>query len=414
MIAISHRLMHAAIALLALAVSGCEYFRTVRANSPVIAENPPRMAAPLDHRESPRESVVDRAAPADADSPSADRSSRFERGSDEIVLASAERFSERLDDSDVVALVNGEAILAGDVLRRYADPLRQAERQASPADLERMKRELIQRDLPDRIDRALLLQSLKRNIPEPQLAALKQHIDELFEEEVAKMMVEMKVHSKAELEEQLQKRGATLAEMRAEFDGQRRSLEYLQAQAFKEIEIGRRDLIAHYEEHAADYDVPGRARWQQIQLGFRRFRDKQQARELMDRIAAEHAAGADFDDLARHYSDGPNRDRGGRWEWTTQGSLADRDVDRWLFEGPVGEPGPIFESPDAVKLVRVVEREPAHRIPFEQVQGEIKETLTGEARQQAAREVLEKLRRDASIVTMFDAPDRQAPRTGMR
>lgn len=397
-----HWLRLAAISALVCA-SGCEYFRNARANNPVIPVNPPRIAPPAGHegsaaweppaaREPSQIELASGERPAEAKSP----------GRGGILFDGAKDLSRRLDGSDVVAFVNGEAILASDILQRYAEPLRQAELRAPPLELEAMKRELIQRDLPDQIDRTLLVQSIRRNIPEAQLAGLKKHIEELFNEEVSRMMREMQVGSKVELEEKLNERGTSLAELRNEFELQRMALEYLQSRAFKEVEIGRRDLLAYYNEHAADYDVPGRARWQQITLSFRRFHSRDEARSVMDRIVKELAGGAPFEDLARKYSDGPNAKRGGMWDWTTQGSLADREVDRWLFEGPVGETSPIIESKDALKLVRIVERRPAHRIPFEQVQAEIREHLTRQARRNAAREVLDKLRGESSIATMFD------------
>ncbi|MEX0703906.1 MAG: peptidylprolyl isomerase [Planctomycetales bacterium] len=387
----------AALGGLLLGGPGCDSFRKVKSVSPVMPAPPPRIFSAADDRVERADRATAAAATATAGS------ARGNNEPGEIVQVSAASETGRLEWNDVVATVNGEAIFASDILRRYSTHLDEARRRTPPVEFDVMQRNLVRRDLSDQIERTLLLQSLNRTVPEAQLANLKKHLDKLFEEEVDKLKKELTADSTVELEAALAKRGTSLAEMRAEFDKQRMAMEYLGAEAFKEVKFGRQELLDYYERHSADYDVVGRARWQQIVLSFRRFGTKADARGQMERIVAEIDSGTSFDDAARRYSDDPNAKRGGHWDWTRQGSLADREVDLWLFAGRIGEVSPIIESKDAFKLVRVVEREPAGRVPFEKVQGDIKEALTRQVRQGAARELLDRLRREATIVTMFDA-----------
>ena len=74
------------------------------------------------------------------------------------------------------------------------------------------------------------------------------------------------------------------------------------------------------------------------------------------------------------------------WDWTSQGSLASKEVEQQLFSLPAGGVSPPIVRKDRVEIVRVLERKEGGRKPFESVQKEIEEKLTQDVRQKAVQD----------------------------
>ena len=79
-------------------------------------------------------------------------------------------------------------------------------------------------------------------------------------------------------------------------------------------------------------------------------------------------------------------------------------LDKALFALPVGTMSRILEDETGFHIVRVVEREDAHRTAFEKVQTEIREKLQKKQEEANAHEVIERLRKEIPVRTIFDKP----------
>ena len=305
--------------------------------------------------------------------------------------------------SQTVAVVNGTPILASDVLERWNGRLAQAKQQATPEEFDALRMQIIRQDLNGHIERALLVQALRSTIPADRLSSLNEFMDTLFEEEVARLKKESGVNSTVELEAMLQKDNTSLAALRDTFATQRMAMEYLASKSKVEVRIGRRELLEYYEQHKGeDYFVPGRVRWQQIQLSYQKHGGKTETYAVLRKVIEELRGGADFGDVARRYSDGPRASEGGHWDWTQKGSLANAKIEEALFQLPVEQISPYFEGDDSIQIVRILARTDDSYKPFEDVQAEIKTKLEQQARRDAATRVLTELRDNAVVVTVFD------------
>jgi parvulin-like peptidyl-prolyl isomerase len=111
-----------------------------------------------------------------------------------------------------------------------------------------------------------------------------------------------------------------------------------------------------------------------------------------------------FETVARERSHGFTASEGGVHDWTAQGSLVAVQLDAALFSLPVGRLSQIIPGNGAWHIVRVLERRPAGRVPFEEAQAEIQERLLEARRTQKQREYLEKLRKDVRIWTIYTGP----------
>lgn len=378
--------------LLLLGLAGCDSLGKTKVDNPVAGPPPPRM------------NVAGR--PAGRVSLGADSvlQAGTSENAGEVRLASAQS----LDSDDAlfglqpVAIVNGQPILAADILERYGASLEEARKKMSAEQFRQARLELIERDLPGHIDRILLATSLQSSLKPEQIKLLNDAIGKAFDEEAAKMMKEMKVNSRHELDLELQKQKTSLVSLRDNFTMQQTAMEYINFKSGPQKEVGRPELLRYYETHTEEYAIPAKVKWQQILIAFRNDDERREGLDKLERAIAELKSGADFGDVARRYSDGYNAESGGHFGWTEADSLADEKVERALFSMPVGTVSEIFEDRTMFQLVKVTERQDAGRVPFEQVQDEIRKKLEKANRRDLAERVLRELRENATIVTIFD------------
>ncbi|MBW3542291.1 MAG: peptidyl-prolyl cis-trans isomerase [Planctomycetes bacterium] len=366
---------------------------SVKAENPVVAAPPPRRTATSSDRDEP-----------------GGRFALAEDSRDTVVpVAGLGRDLNALDGelfgSQTVALVNGTPILASDVLERYGPQLAAAGEKLSPEQLREARLALIRRDLNSHIERTLLAQALRATIPPDRVEQLGEFIDKVFAEEIERLKKEAGVNTTLELERELAKQHTSLAALKSGFATQRMAMEYLASKSKVEIRIGRQELLDYYDAHKDEkYFQPGRVKWQQILISYNKHGGKEGCYPVLKQAIEELRRGDDFTAVAGRHSDGPRAADGGRWDWTQRGSLADKEVEQALFELPVGQVSTYLEGESAFQIVKVSDRTPDRYTPFEEVQDEIRTKLEEEARQQAAKKVIDELEQTAVVVTIFDEP----------
>lgn len=317
----------------------------------------------------------------------------------------------QLTGAQIVATVNGSPILASDVLAPYRSKLEEVRWKATPAQLRTVRERVIRQDLETHVERQLLINALKAEFPKKALEKLDEAITKAFDQEIEDMKKRAKVATKSELQVMLGEHGQTLANLRDRFANTQMAVFYFQSKAKKKKTIlGRRDLLDYYESHLADYAIPARARWQEIQISFDKHGGREGARKALFQAVAELKGGADFATVAKTHSDGLTAKKGGVWDWTVSGSLADEKIDRALFEQPIGQISQPYESETSFRLIKVVEREQGRWKPFEDLQEEIKAALEAEAKKKASKKLLDDLMRRSTIVTIFDEDENFRPR----
>ena len=390
--------------LILFTLAGCDSLNKPKVDNPVMGPPPPRMSFnnSAESEEAADESPVQT---ADAEQAGTDADvSHIKPAS----LTSAK--NNTLSGSQTVAIVNGSPILASEVLERYGPQLAEAKEKLPPEQYEEARKMLLKRDLQSHIERKLLAEGLKAMLKKEQIKMLDQFIDEAFEKEMARMMKEAKVSTKLELERELRKQHTTLANLKTNFANQQMAMQFLGSKTKSDIEVGRPEMLAYYNQHHEDYYVPARVKWQQIVVDSSKHGGPEEARKRLNEIIGKlrPSRGANFTEVAKEMSDGPNAANGGRWEWTTQGSLADKRLDQALFELAPGQPSQVYEDGNFFKIVMVDQREEGRYKPFDELQSEIKTNLEKEARQAAAHKFIEKMKSEAEVTTIFDEENAEA------
>jgi parvulin-like peptidyl-prolyl isomerase len=279
-----------------------------------------------------------------------------------------------------------------------------------PEQLRNLREQLMRREVAAMLDRKLLYDEFRRNVPPENLPRIEESLREPFEErEMPELMKQLKVSNQQQLERELARLGSSLADVRRTFNEKVIASEWIRSKVEVEEEVSPDEMIEYYRAHLADYDYPTQARWEELMVRKSRFADSREAYAELARMGNEvwqrgtqiDVHGPAFAEVAKARSDGFTAKDGGIHDWTTQGALKSREIDRALFSLQVGQMSPILESEEGFHIVRVLERREAGRRPFTEVQGEIRERLKEERFQAAVKEYLSSLRRDARIWTAY-------------
>ena len=370
-------------------LSGLNVFNSVKVDNPVVGPPPPRVERPYDRLTS--------------DEPVYPDTNQVRQVRHDPQTGQLGSGGDELSGSQVVASVMGAPIFASEVLERYALKLSRVQDQYPPAQYRELRKSLLIRDLPVHIERKLLVQSLRSTLQKEQIEMFEKHLDGLFLKEVDRLKQELGVNSTHELETKLKNEQKTsLSNLRDAFANQRMAMEYLATKSKPQRQIGRPDLLRYYDDHLDDYAIPAQVKWQQVLIDFNKHGGKRRAFEIVENVVQELKNNADVGDVARRYSNGPKASRGGHWDWIPRGSLNNRQIEKMLFELPVGKISQVIVGEHAYHLVKTNAREQAGFRKFEEVQDGIEKHLRKEMRAKSTQKVLDELRENAVIETIFD------------
>jgi len=309
--------------------------------------------------------------------------------------------------TEQVAFVGDQTILAGDLLPAVDQALQQYAGKVSADDMQQQRALFVKQMLPRKIEVKLVMVDFWRSIPADKqkdvLANIEKQIDkQYYDEQVPETMKLLGVDSLATLQEKLKQFGTSIEAQKAEFREQMLVKSMIQQKVAREPVITHDQLLRYYHEHSHDYDIPARARWEQLSVRFDKFPDRASADQAIVEMGNQVLRGAEFAAVARKFSQGATATDGGWYDWTTQGSLVSEVLDHAIFTLPVNEMSLKLEDKTGFHIVRVRERQEARRIEFPEAQADIRATLQEEARKRQIREYVDKLRRDTYIWTIFD------------
>lgn len=381
-----------------LAIAGCKNDTGLgpKVDNPVVGPPPPRKVGA---RNSQQTALADKQQRDDEKSP--------------VELASAtesdSEIPKELEGNRVVATVNGAPLFEAEILERYAEQLTKMREQVPPDQYRKQIEQLIERDLRAHVERKLLSEAMRRSLKKDQQKQIESFMKKQLQEQLEQMKKEMKVTSTAELDRELQKHGTSLAMVEYQFRNKVMAQQYLAGKVKNNRKLSRQDLFAYYQQHLKDYEFKRRVRWQQILIS---RANEEQARAKLRILADGLKEGRDFGDMAAEISDGLNAENKGLQDWTNAGSLADEKIEALLFELPIGEPSELLESPRGYfQVVRVVERQNAGHVPFDEVQEKIRLTLLQTDEQGEMEKILEELWNSASIDSPYEIKGYEPPRS---
>ena len=315
-----------------------------------------------------------------------------------------------LDGCQMIARIDNQVVLACEVLWRVNQTIEMNGDKIPPSQIEEVRQQLLKREVASLMDRKLIYDEFRRNVPAENLPRLEENLLEPFQErEIPELMKQLKVDNQANLERELTRLGSSLADVRRSFNERVIASEWIRTKIKINEEVSPDEMLEYYQAHLADYDYPAKARWEELKVRKSRFADPREAyaeiahmgNEVWQRGMAGGVRGPAFAEVAQARSEGFKAKEGGVQDWTTKGALTATVIDHALFSLKIGQMSPILESDDGFHIVRVLERHEAGRKSFMEVQPDIREKLKEQRFQAGIEQYLTKLRRDARVWTAF-------------
>ena len=306
-----------------------------------------------------------------------------------LTLLSASALSRIIDG--VAIVVNRDAVLVSEINGAMLPTLQEYRKRYSGAELERKLAELRETVINQAIENKLILQVAKAN----RISADEKMVDSRIE------LIRKRFPSESEFQNALAGKGLTIREYREQVAEQVLLQETLKRVLGAEISVQDYEIVEYYDTHSEVSETEPRVKLAQIFLQTQRDSTKEEVEEVRQkaeqlRILLED--GADFQELASKYSQGPYREKGG-----VVGEVGPEeilvDLKDAAFSLKTGEISPVVQTTYGFNLLMAVEAMPARTIEFDEAKPLIEELIREKRRSEKYGDWIEKLKEDSYIDT---------------
>jgi parvulin-like peptidyl-prolyl isomerase len=304
----------------------------------------------------------------------------------------------------VRALVNGEAILDEELKAASYQGLIAAESLPEPERTQR-RTEILTQALTQLVEREVVLQDafgkLKKNPNGAKyLDKLKEAASKEFEKRwVQPIKASFNLKTDEDLKNFLASQKLALEMVKRQWERNFMASEYLRQRVGTYLDrIGNKDVLGYYDAHPEEFQVSDSVVWQDIYIDATRYPSREAALRFAESLAQRARQGEDFAKLAKSFDNGDSSLRNGEGRGRKRGDIDPREAEEPLFKLKDGEVGPIIQMDRGFHIIRLVKREYAGMLPFnEKVQKEIRDKLRGDVAQREIKHLVEDLKSKAVI-----------------
>jgi len=321
---------------------------------------------------------------------------------DEVKVAAVESISKpgkKTTGSNIVALVNGEAVLEEEVLLTLSQgigegPNDSAKRKAAINQL--VEREIVIQDAYTRLSK------------NPQAKKFLDKLQEMAGKEFDRYVRLLKDRNKSlsdpEFKALLESQGISLDLLRRQSERNFIAMQYMQTRILPNLDrIGHKQIRDYYETHPEEFQIQDSVEWKDIFISYRNSKSKEDAMDTALKVVEKAKKGEDFTKLSKEYCHGDGAFRNAEGIGRKKGEIKPVQVEKYLFELKDGEVGPLVELPTGVHIIMLVKRENAGiRVFDEKVQKQVRDRLRNEAGQYEMKRMLSDMKRQAVIEYIYD------------
>ena len=192
--------------------------------------------------------------------------------------------------------------------------------------------------------------------------------------------------------------GLTVEQYRRQLRSELLAAKLVNREVRSTVVVAPEEVRRYYDEHPGEFTLPERVKLRQIFFATPAANAEARAnkRAKAQTVLDELKRGADFDQLARRYSDGPEAKEGGELGWFTPGTLMPQ-LDRVAFTLQDGQISDLIETPQGWHILKAEAREGHHRQSFEQASTTVHDRLLEQHTQQRYEEWFLELRQNAYV-----------------
>jgi peptidyl-prolyl cis-trans isomerase SurA len=290
--------------------------------------------------------------------------------------------------SEIAAIVNDDPITTFEVDKEQAD-MEKAIGKNIPEDAAG-KEKLHDEALNSIINKKLITQKIKE-------------LDiKVSDEEIRQAIENVKKQnniSQETLELALKNQGVSYDAYKAQIKEQLERLRLISQEVRSKIQTTEKEMRAFYAAHPEKFEKEESYHAGVITLNIPADASAEAKKKVADRaseIYTELKSGANFQDLAKKYSDDPSAKDGGDLGTFKKGEMLP-EFEKILSELKPGEISEPFSTSSGLHIVKLLERFHGELKPFEKVKGEIEDSLYKKKSEERFNEWLADLRKNASV-----------------
>ena len=321
---------------------------------------------------------------------------------------------------EIITRVNNQIITRSE-FQRSKDQLKEEVKQQNPADPDKAYADREKDVLRDLIDQQLLLDKGK-DLGITGDTELIKRMDQ--------MRKDMKLESMEDLEKEATKQGVSWEDFKQNMRNQIITQKVIGEEVGGKLSIGKEEVQKFYDDHKSEMEQPEYIRLSEILVAPKAVTPAvtpapdpgtagsapaatqppvdeaaKQAADAAALTAAEAKAndllkqihdGANFEDIAKKYSDGPSAADGGALGMFKRGQLA-KAIEDETFDKKAGDVTGVIHTKQGYVILKVVDHQQAGIPPLKDILPKIQDALYYEKLQPALRAYLTKLREDAYI-----------------
>ena len=161
------------------------------------------------------------------------------------------------------------------------------------------------------------------------------------------------------------------------------------------LQITDDQLKAQYQQNIQQYQVPNRVHVEHILLmtvgAGKTDAEVEEIRKKAQDILNQAKKGANFEDLAKKYSEDPGtKDKGGDLGWIVQGQTV-AEFEKAAFSLPKGSISDLVKTQYGFHILKIIDKESAHTKPFDEVKDSIRTPLLLSEADKQAGDIADKL-----------------------
>jgi parvulin-like peptidyl-prolyl isomerase len=289
----------------------------------------------------------------------------------------------------IAAVVNNDVITFSQVRELIGPTEAQARKDLKGEELTEKVKEIRLKAINDLIDRQLILQDFytqKFQIP-----------DHYLEDQVQKVIREEFGGDRAAFVRTLQAQGYTIEKFR-QVEKEKMIVQAMRSQNIKgDTIVPESKIHEYYEKNREDYSDEDLIKLRLIAI--RKAENGSEVRRgMIKEIRDKITEGAEFQDLAKMYSEDSTQDAGGDYGWVNRRTL-NESLAKVAFNLKVGQVSPVIELGNSYYLMLVEAKKNGTVKPFAEVHDDIQGRLLQQERQKKGDEWIARLRKKAFIKT---------------
>lgn len=293
-------------------------------------------------------------------------------------------------DADVVVTVEGTDITHGEIMQAVQMQMRQLSRQMPPQQLSQMYGQIYQNITDSLIANALLEKAAANS----SLAVS----DAEMEEEI--QTIEANAPEGQTLEQVLAENDVDVNEWKESLRKQILIGKLVEEKTAEALEPTTEEIQAFYQENIESFKVPETVSASHILIGFDETdtdETKADKKAQLEKIKADIAAGASFEEMAAAHSSCPSSQRGGDLGSFGRGQMVPEFEDA-AFSMDVGTISDIVETQFGYHLIKVTDSQPQSIRSLDESREQLVAYLTNQKKQEMLMAYIETLRENADIV----------------